>query len=69
MKIFKFYILNFFKRMGNIFYFCGISKNYNNIKTLEEMNKESFENAWYQVGVNLNEAYNNIAKKYNYENK
>ena len=38
-------------------------------KTVEELNIESFNNSWFQVGENLRKSYDNVAKRYGYEYK
>jgi hypothetical protein len=35
-------------------------------KSIDEMNKDSINKSWLQVGSNLREAYNNTKQKYNY---
>jgi hypothetical protein len=35
-------------------------------KTIEEMNKESMDKAWIQVGVDLRQAYDTVSEQYGF---
>ena len=72
---FKSYLFGFFNGFGCIFTFWEIPKfksgDIKNVplKSVEEMNRESFNKSWYQVGSNLRQAYDNVANKYGYKNE
>ncbi len=71
----KSYLFGFFNGFGCIFTFWETPKFKDNnikntpLKSVEEMNRESFNKSWYQVGSNLRQAYDNVANKYGYKNE
>ncbi len=61
---------NVFNNISGIFGSLSILFGTSNLgKSVEQMNQESIDKAWFQVGSDLGQAYIKIAKQHGYKNE